>query len=178
MAFPISPLRYPTVYALLSGVLLLLSFPQPQLTLLAWVALAPLLVVLTQKRARWRLFLYGYLTGVVFFGGSCYWLYGTMRTYGQLSVTASAGVLLLFVVTEAIFFGVFAWITGELARRWQLGALLLSPLAWVALEWLRTYIPDGGFPWNLLGYAIAPHTGWVQPPPMSASTGFPFSSPR
>ncbi len=163
MAFPISPLRYPTVYALLSGVLLLLSFPRPQLTLLAWVGLAPLLVVLTQKHARWRLFLYGYLTGVVFFAGSCYWLFGTMRTFGHLSVPASAGVLLLFVVTEAVFFGVFAWATGELARRWQMGALLLSPLAWVALEWLRTYVPVGGFPWNLLGYAIAPHTGWVQP---------------
>ena len=163
MAFPISPLRYPTVYALLSGVLLVLSFPQPQLTLLAWVALAPLLVVLTQKRARWRLFLCGYLTGIVFVAGSCFWIFGTMRTFGHLSATASALVLLLFVVTLALFFGLFSWATGELAQRWQMGALLLSPLVWVALEWLRTYAPFGGFPWNLLGYAIAPHTGWVQP---------------
>ncbi len=163
MAFPISPLRYPTVYALLSGVLLVLSFPQPQLTLLAWVALAPLLIVLTQKRARWRLFLCGYLTGIVFFAGSCFWVFGTMRTYGHLSATASALVLLLFVVALALFFGLFSWATGELARRWQMGALLLSPLIWVALEWLRNSVPFGGFPWNLLGYAIAPHMGWAQP---------------
>jgi apolipoprotein N-acyltransferase len=52
---------------------------------------------------------------------------------------------------------------GELARRWQVGALLAAPVVWVALEWLRTYFPFGGFPWNLLGYAIAPHIGWVQP---------------
>ena len=51
-----SPLRYPSVYALLSGGLLVLSFPTPHVSLLAWVALAPLLVVLVQKRARWRLF--------------------------------------------------------------------------------------------------------------------------
>ncbi|HXE75452.1 MAG TPA: apolipoprotein N-acyltransferase [Candidatus Xenobia bacterium] len=159
----LSPLRYPTVYALLSGVLLVLSFPRPQLSLLAWVALAPLLVVLMQNRARWRLFLYGYVAGVVFFGGTCYWLYATMRTYGHLSSVASAGVLLLFVLVEAIFFGLFAWITGELARRWQMRALLLAPVAWVAVEYLRTHIPVGGFPWNLLGYAVAPVIGWVQP---------------
>src|SRR5262249_9376144 len=30
--------------------------------------------------------------------------------------------------------------------------LLTLPIAWTALEWVRTYFPIG-FPWNLLGYA-------------------------
>jgi len=159
----LSPLRYPSVYALLSGALLVLSFPAPHFSLLAWVALAPLLVVLVQNRARWRLFLYGFLAGAVFFAGTCYWIYDVMRIHGHLSPAACVLVLGLFVLVTAPFFGLFSWAVGELARRWQLGALLLAPLVWVAIEWLRTYFPFGGFPWNLLGYAIAPHIGWVQP---------------
>ena len=159
----LSPLRYPSVYALLSGALLVLAFPTPHVSLLAWVALAPLLVVLVQKRARWRLFLYGFLAGAVFFGGTCYWIYDVMRIHGHLPPVACLGVLGLFILVTVPFFGVFSWAVGELAQRWQLGALMLAPMVWVALEWLRAYFPFGGFPWNLLGYAIAPQIGWAQP---------------
>ncbi|MCI0402949.1 MAG: apolipoprotein N-acyltransferase [Acidobacteria bacterium] len=158
-----SPLRHPSVFALLSGVLLVLAFPAPHLSLLAWVALAPLLVVLVQKRARWRLFLYGFLAGVVFFAGTCYWIYEVMRIHGHLGPVACVAVVGLFVLVTAPFFGVFSWTVGELARRWQVGALLLAPVVWVTLEWIRTYFPFGGFPWNLLGYTITPHIGWAQP---------------
>ncbi len=163
MASLLSPLRYPSVYALLSGVLLTLAFPAPHFSLLAWVALAPLLIVLVQKRARGRLFLYGFLAGAVFFAGTCYWIYDVMRIHGHISPAACVLVVALFVLVTAPFFGLFSLAVGELARRWQLGALMLAPFVWVALEWLRTYFPFGGFPWNLLGYAIAPQIGWAQP---------------
>ena len=158
----LSPLRNPIACALLSGLLLILSFPQAHLTLLAWVALAPLLATISYHRSRPRLLLAGYLTGSVFFAGSCYWIYDVMRIYGHLSVVAASGVLLLFVLSFALFFGMFSLLVGELARRWQLLALAAAPFAWVAVEWLRTYVVFGGFPWNLLGYAIAPHVGWIQ----------------
>ena len=85
----LSPLRYPSVYALLSGALLVLAFPMPHFSLLAWVALAPLLIVLVQKRARWRLFLYGFLAGAVFFGGTCYWIYDGIGLHGPPSLDPS-----------------------------------------------------------------------------------------
>jgi apolipoprotein N-acyltransferase len=158
----LSPLRNPTACALLSGLLLVLSFPRAHLSLLAWVALAPLVATVSYRRSRPHLFFLGYLAGVVFFGGTCYWIYDVMRIYGHLSVAAAGAVLLLLVLSFALFFGVFSLLVGELARRWQLLALAAAPFAWVTMEWLRTFIFFGGFPWNLLGYAVAPHVGWIQ----------------
>jgi apolipoprotein N-acyltransferase len=114
------------------------------------------------------LFLYGYLTGCVFFLATCSWIYGVMRLYGRLSVAEAAGVLLLFALAAATFFGLFSLLLGQLARRSKLGAVLAAPFVWVALEWLRAQVPFGGFPWNLVGYAVAPVPGWIQ---LAAYTG-------
>lgn len=159
---------------MLTGLLLILCFPHAQLTLLGWVALTPLVATLTVPRSRGRCFWLGYLAGLVFFAGTCAWIYDVMRIYGQLSPLAAGGVLLLFVVGFALFLGFFSLLVGELARRWQLLALVLMPFVWVATEWLRTYIFFGGFPWNLLGYAVAPHIGWVQPAAYTGVYGISF----
>ena len=161
-------LRHPAACAALSGVFLIACFPRLHFYGLAWVALAPLLAVLVQRRARGRMFFFGWLAGAVFFAGTCAWIYDVLRLHGRLSVPVAAGVLLLFALVLGIFFGLFSLAVGELARRWQLAALLLAPFPWVALEWLRTYAPFGGFPWNLLGSAVAPEVGWIQP---AAHTG-------
>lgn len=158
----LSPAQNPTACALLTGLLLVLAFPRAHLTLLGFVALAPLLAALTYPRSRFHAFWLGYLAGLAFFAGTCYWIYSVMRTFGHLSVLTAAGVLLLFTLCFAIFLGLFSFVVGELARRWQFLALAAAPFAWVAIEWLRTYIFFDGFPWNLLGYAVAPHIGWIQ----------------
>ena len=167
-------LRHPTACALLSGALLIASFPRLHFYWLAWVALAPLLAVIIQRRARWCLFFLGWLTGAVFFAGSCAWIYDVMRLHGRLSVPVAAGVLLLFALVLGVFVGLFSLAVGELARRWQLAALLLAPFPWVALEWLRTYVPFGGFPWNLVGSAVAPEAGWIQPAAYTGVYGVSF----
>ncbi|MEE9234522.1 MAG: apolipoprotein N-acyltransferase [Candidatus Acidoferrales bacterium] len=174
MGFLSALLRRPLVCALLTGALLILSFPRPHLYLLAWVALAPLLAVSLPRRSRRRVFAYGYLAGVVFFGGTCYWVYGVMRIYGRLSVGAAGAVLVLFVLILALQFGLFSLMVREVAQRWPLAALMVSPCFWVALEWLRTYVPFGGFPWNLLGYALAPQVGWIQPAAYTGIYGVSF----
>lgn len=158
----LSPARNPISCALLTGLLLVLSFPRAHLTLLGFVALTPLLAALTYPRSRFRAFFLGYLAGLVFFAGTCYWIYSVMRVFGRLSLLQAAGVLSLFSLAFALFFGLFSYLVGELARRWQFLALAAAPFVWVAVEWLRTYIFFGGFPWNLLGYAVAPHIGWIQ----------------
>ncbi|MFQ5695919.1 MAG: apolipoprotein N-acyltransferase, partial [Terriglobia bacterium] len=174
MALPLSPLRHATACALLSGLLLVLSFPHAHLDLLAWVALAPLLAALVYRRSRRRNFFLGYLTGVVFLAGTCPWIYHVMRHFGHLGAAAAAGVLAAFVLGLAVHFGLFSLAVGELARRWQVRALWAAPLAWVAMEWLRAWVPFGGFPWNLLGYAVAPRVGWIQPAAYAGIYGVSF----
>lgn len=174
MALRFSPQRYPTVWALLSGLLLVLCFPKPGLFWLAFVAVAPLLVISIQRCSRARHFLHGWLAGAVFIAGSCYWLYDVVRTFGHLSVAWAAAAVALFAVVFALPFGLFTLALGELAARWQMAALAAAPFLWTAMEWLRTYAPFNGFPWNLLGAAVAPVTGWIQPVAVSGIYGVSF----
>lgn len=140
--------------AALSGLLLVATFPKPNLTPLSFVALIPLLWVAARERSAPRRFAFGFVSGCVFFGGTCYWIYAVMRTFGGLGVAASAGVFVLFSLVLAGYLGVFAWISGHfLKRAW---APLAVPLLWVAIEYARTYLISG-FPWLLLGYAL---TDW------------------
>lgn len=54
-----------------SGVLLALSFPSFDLSVLAWVALAPLLVAVGSG-SLWRAFALGLITGIVYFTGTLF----------------------------------------------------------------------------------------------------------
>ncbi|MBI2819914.1 MAG: apolipoprotein N-acyltransferase [Acidobacteria bacterium] len=134
-----------------SGLLLVLSFPKFNLLPLAAVALLPLLLTTAKEASAKRRFLGGYLAGVVFFAGTCYWIYNVQRDYGGLSVPAAAGVFALFCGVLAFYFSVFSWLAGYLWRlSWGPAAI---PLLWVALEYARTHLMTG-FPWLLVGYAL------------------------
>ncbi|MGH9448046.1 MAG: hypothetical protein ACRD3O_20335, partial [Terriglobia bacterium] len=58
--------------AILSGVLLTLAFPLPNVHLLVWVALIPLLLATVSETNIALGFLWGVVTGVIFLGGSLY----------------------------------------------------------------------------------------------------------
>jgi apolipoprotein N-acyltransferase len=160
--------------AALSGALQVLIFPTPNLYWLSWVALAPLLLaVLNARRAEVRVpaslggeypqpatpgqaFLLGWLSGVVWYAGSCYWVMYTMHIYGGLPTAVAAGVLALFCLYLGLHGGIFALLLAWAARLSKLRAgtrlaLLVAPFAWVAVEFARTRIT--GFPWDLLGTA-------------------------
>lgn len=159
--------------SLLSGLLLVLCFPKPHLSFLAFFALVPLLQAILAERQRPWLFLYGYLTGIVFLGGTMHWIYSVMAIYGRLAAPAAGGVLLLFVVVLGLFFGFYSWWVGELARRSRMVALLFAPVIWVAMEFLRTHLITG-FPWNLLGYALAKHPELIQTAALTGIYGVSF----
>ncbi|HWC17335.1 MAG TPA: hypothetical protein VG498_09975, partial [Terriglobales bacterium] len=92
--------------ALLSAILQILSFPSPGLYFLCWISLAPLLVVLIDRRYSpnlSRCVLLAYLCGVVWYGGTCYWIFHVMHQYGNLSRPVAAGVLLLFCLYLALY---------------------------------------------------------------------------
>jgi apolipoprotein N-acyltransferase len=154
---------------LLSAVLQILIFPLPNFYLLCWIAVAPLLVALLRARRAATLqltegvkllpatpvqgFLLGYVCGILWYAGTCYWIYNTMRQYGGLNGPAAFGILILFCLYLAIYHGVFGLLISLLAGNspFSRRALLLSPLVWVAVELARTRIT--GFPWALLGIA-------------------------
>jgi len=133
--------------------LLIFCFPKFNLHPLVWVATSPLLAALASRPRLARAFGLGYLSGAIFLGGSCYWFFGVMVRYGNLHPILALGVLALFALLFAVFFGAFGLAVGWVARASAGVALAASPFLWVAAELARTYLFTG-VPWNLLGYAV------------------------
>ena len=146
--------------AALSGVLQVLIFPSAGWSALSWIAVAPLLVAIFQARdgqsriANLRQgLLLGYITGLIWSAGCCYWIYHVMHLYGGLSAPIAAGVLLLFTLAMAVSFAVFGFLVSLIAAgRLREKALLVAPFVWVATEMLRGFPFD--FRWNPLGTVL------------------------
>lgn len=145
-------LSRPEALAVLSGVLLALSFPKFGHGAVAWVALAPLLVALSRARGGWTALRLGYLTGAVSALGIVYWTALVVTQFGGLGLGAGVGAMVLLCLALAGFPALFAWTVGAWVRRWGPVALLASPAAWVATELLRARTA-GNFSWCLLGYS-------------------------
>lgn len=142
--------------ALLSGALLVVSFPKFGSPAFAWIALAPLLVAVAIASARpaLRTFGLGILTGIVYFGGTLYWVVTVMETYGGLAPWLAVPIAGLLSAYLALYVGLFAWLVRFAVRRAGVAGVWLAPLFWMATEWLRATI-GGGFPWVLLGTSQA-----------------------
>jgi apolipoprotein N-acyltransferase len=150
--------------AALSGVLWGLCFGKASLPVASWIALAPLLLLVSNARHPGRV---GWVHGYAAWMTGLYWIVPTLETYGGIAAPVAIVLTSLLAAYLALFHGWFSWIGAAVWRRWPAGRLLLLPALWVALEWLRTYL-GGGFPWNLAGYA------WVDVPgvlPLSAWIG-------
>lgn len=137
--------------SLLSGILLILSFPNFDLEFLAWFALVPLFYSIEGKGLRLSLEL-GFLTGIVTFLGILYWIIVAVHTYGNIPLIPSGLILLLLVAYLSLFIGVFTCFTRFIQIRSGLQTMLFTPLLWVALEYLRSLLLTG-FPWANLGYS-------------------------
>ena len=136
--------------AVLSGVLLALSFPRFHLAPLAFGALVPLLVGLHGVSTLQGTFL-GIIAGMVFYLMSIPWVVHTMVTYGGLPLPLGVLLLIALSLYLALYVGVFAYGVTRLSTRGGLAYLLGTAALWVILEYLRTFLLTG-FPWNLLGY--------------------------
>ena len=153
----------------LSALLQILIFPLPGLYILSWFALAPLVIALLRARPAgeleiddslklraakpWQAFLLAYICGVLWYAGTCYWIYDSMHKFGGMSAPLALLSLFLFSLYLGLYHGLFGLLLGLLAGpgRDQRRALAAAPFLWVAAELARTRIT--GFPWNLLGTA-------------------------
>ena len=153
----------------LSAVLQVLIFPLPGLYVLSWVAFAPLIVALLRARPAGALevdgapnlqaarpgqaFVLAYVSGILWYAGTCYWIYDTMHAYGGLNAPLAVLALFLFCLYLGLYHGFFGLLLSLAAGpgRDNRGALVAAPFLWVAVELARTRIT--GFPWNLLGTA-------------------------
>jgi len=137
--------------ALLTAILLILTFPRFNLVWCAPVALAPLLMAIAREPRPWRRFLLGYVAGVLYWFGVCYWIQTVLAFYGGLSSAVAWLAFLLFCLIKALHMGVFAMLAGILMRRcWAAAAVPAVAALWVAIEATHGSL---GFAWLALGNA-------------------------
>lgn len=138
------------VLAFFSGLLLSLSFPKPGLSVLAWVAFVPLLMSVADATPR-QAFKLGMVAGFTAYTGIVYWLVIVMNSYGKLPLFLSIPLMLVMAAYLAFYLaGSVALVkAGETAG---IGVGLSFPVAWVGLEFVRSFALTG-FPWASLGYS-------------------------
>ncbi|MGO9318845.1 MAG: apolipoprotein N-acyltransferase [Terracidiphilus sp.] len=165
--------------AVLSAGLLELPFPlagpmPPWRSVFAWFGLVPMLWALLSPntsdapRPLRRGFLLGYLCGVLWYMGNCYWVRDTMLRYGDMPPMAPTLLLIGYSLVLGTYFGLFGLGVVLVRRatgntRW---ALVFAPFLWAALELAASRITS--VPWDQLGYSqvdnalinlLAPWTG-------------------
>ena len=136
--------------AIASGVLIALSFPNPGLSFLAWIALIPLLIAMEESSPRVA-FRIGLTCGITAYALILYWLNIVFTRYGHLPWSVSIPVYLLLVLWLAMFYGLTTWIArlGELIG---IKAAFTLPVAWVAFDFIRSFL-FSGFAWAMLGHS-------------------------
>ena len=138
------------VPALISGVALVFCFPYYKYGLLAFVALVPFLVSLFGRSPRGA-FMAGFLMGLPYFYGTNYWVYHSISMYGGVNIIVSYLLVLLLSMYLSLYTGVFASLYVWQIRRGSLPSMLVAPVFWVMLEYLRSMALTG-FPYSLIGY--------------------------
>ncbi len=152
--------RMRAALAVLSGLVLALAFPRFDVNLMAWVALVPLLSAIDGAPTR-RIFALGWLQGFACNVVGLYWITITLHTFAGVRIELAVLPMLLLAAVVALYTGAAVWTAGFVTTRIDVPIVVTFPIAWTALEWVRTYFPIG-FPWNLLGYAAYRNLALIQ----------------
>jgi apolipoprotein N-acyltransferase len=143
-----------SLLAVLSAILLVLAFPDFEFWWLAWLALAPLFwAIEREKTSAVKSFFLGWLWGVTFFFGSCWWLAYAPTHYGGLPALASYFLVFCACAAVGIFPAIFALLFSVLLRRFGNHAIFAAPFLWTAFEFLRFWTTGNN--WNAIAYSHA-----------------------
>ena len=142
----------PALLSICSGIMLVLIFPRFNLDWMAWFALIPLFFAL-HEQPLYRVVLYGFVSGFVFYFFGLNWVTNTMVNYGNIPVITSYLILALLTTYLSFFFSLFCYLTQKLSRGNSIYLFLLAPLIWTGLEFLRSTPEKLGFSWLGLGYS-------------------------
>jgi apolipoprotein N-acyltransferase len=170
LSLPVRQIHFSAwLLVIVSSLLQVLIFPLAGLYIFSWVAFAPMIVALLRARPAGALeidgsvnlepakpmqaFLLSYVSGILWYAGTCYWIYDTMHQYGGLSAPLALLALFLFCLYLGLYHGIFGLLLSLAAGPGRDIRIVLAatPFLWVAVELARTLVT--GFPWNLLGTA-------------------------
>ena len=131
--------------SIFSSFLLVSLFPDWDMGVLAWIAIVPLLLVVS-SRNRIEGFLPAYLCGILFFLGTFDWI-RNISNYGW----DHHAILALYL---GAYFGLFGLGVSHISNRLgQSKALWAAPFLWVMLEYIRSNFFFLALPWELIAHS-------------------------
>lgn len=139
-------LRSPWGCTLLTGLLLWCSFYPLNWGWLGWVALVPLLFLCDTTRTTvrgWRLYLPIYLASLLFTLVMLQWI--------RLASTPMYAIWIIVSLYVSWWYPTAVWLIRRLTGTLRLPLLLVAPVVWTGLEFLRALIYIG-FAWYYLGH--------------------------
>lgn len=136
--------------AVLSGLLLFLSFPRYGSGWLAWIAFIPLFFALKKAATVFCGFLLGFITGIVSYVGIIYWIAYVIVNYGYLPLYTGIILMLLLACYLSVYIALFAGCI--VYFREKIPLYLTAPVLWICFECGKSFIITG-FPWENLGYS-------------------------
>ncbi|MHB1843451.1 MAG: apolipoprotein N-acyltransferase [Deltaproteobacteria bacterium] len=165
--------RYRAAAAIGAGVLLAFALPtvfpiwgrteilpEGQLTILAYVALVPLLWALRGTRPKGALG-WGFVAGLSFFSVAIWWIQIAMHTFGGIPNLLAIPVLYLLIGYLSLYWGAACALGSYFSEALELPLWITLPPLWTALELLRSYL-FSGYPWADVGYTLARDRAGVQ----------------
>ena len=126
-----------------------------------FIALLPLFVALARAETRREAFLLGWLSQTIAWLVMVPWVVRVMSHYGGLPYVTGVVIFVAMCAYLGMYGGLFALLFHRIAPRTSFRRWLLVPLAWAAVEYVRTYL-FSGFPWNLIAASIVDYTPLVQ----------------
>jgi apolipoprotein N-acyltransferase len=144
-------LKRSLLYALCSGLLLVVTFPGvfgwwP----FAWVALVPLFLAAERVPPK-QAFRLGMAAGMIHYVFLLYWILIVLSRYGHLGWWVTVPALLLLSLYMSVYTALFALIISWAVGRGK-SLLWLAPALWVGLDFIRSWL-FSGFPWQDMAYS-------------------------
>jgi len=152
----------------LTGFLLVASFPRANQGCLAWVALIPLIVFISHSKTILRALGGGFVAAAIELFSLFIWIPGVLVRYGGLSAALAWLAYALLISALACFAAASCAATRLLMLRGGSGFLFFLPPIWILLEYAQSIFPFGGLPWLLLGYT---QTGYLRVAQLADITG-------
>ncbi len=138
-----APARGGIVLSVISAVLLWASFTPLNFSPLAWVALAPLCLLIRLERAPRLWWLTTLIGGAAFWYPSLQWL-----RLGDVAMYVAWFALAAYL---SIYFPLFVGLSRVAVHRFGVPLTAAVPLVWVGLEYARAHLLTG-FSWYMLGH--------------------------
>jgi len=148
-------LKKPTerfIIALVLGALMPLAFAPFNFWWVSVFAVSGLIFLWQFEQTKQQIFIIGLLFGLGYFGLGLYWVYFSLHDFGNAAVPVAVAITALLIMWQACYIGVLGLVFHQFNTRYSPRlALLLMPLLWFSMEWLKGIVITG-LPWLSLGY--------------------------